>query len=59
MRRLESQKVAKKGIFGGGAIVSDAVAEQLARAEQLALAEQLARAVNTIEWSISDAERVA
>lgn len=45
--RLESQKEAKKTIFGGGAIVSEAVAEQLARA------------ANTIEWELAEHEVVA
>lgn len=53
--RLESQRVAGKGIFGGGRIVSARVAAELKAAELKAAELKVAR--ETVEWSLSDAER--
>lgn len=58
--RLESQREAGKTIFGGGRIVSARVAAELKAAELKAAelkAAELKAARETVEWSLSDAER--
>jgi len=52
---LESQKNAKKGIFGGGHLVSDRAAAEIKAAEIKAAEIKVAQ--EKTEWQLSESER--
>lgn len=54
---LRSQIAVKKGIFGGGYLVSDAVARELS-AKQEEAAKQLATKQEVVVWELSEQERL-
>ena len=60
LSRLDSQKEAKKGLFGGGFLLSDEKAAELKAAELKAAelkAAELKAAVDAIEWPLSEREK--
>ena len=60
IRRLDSQKQDKKGIFGGGLLLSDAKAAELKAAELKAAelkAAELKAETHVTEWILSERER--
>jgi hypothetical protein len=56
-RQMDAQKVHKKGLFGGGFIISDAAAAEKAAAEKAAAEKAAAEKENIIVWPLSDRER--
>ena len=60
VRRLDSQQAAKKGIYGGGFLLSDQQAARMEEAHREAdrrKAEKAARELEAHAWAISDRER--
>lgn len=55
LSRLDSQKEAKKGLFGGGFLISDGKAAELKAAE--VKAAEVKAAAESVEWTLSERER--